>query len=361
MKHTRHIIVLALIIFSCGGNDDTNSNVFRVQNLLEDIVNQQILPSINDFVVIANNFNDSVNDYIANPNETDLQLLREEWLSTAIAYEATYGFYIGALRDQFTHLLIYNWPTNPNIIETTISDNEFVTDENFEIISPRSKSFAAIEYLLFGNESSVSETNILFSNSQNRRNYLRISTANMRDLGEFIQNIWGNNASEGYASTFLENNNSGIQGSFNLLFNGLFNSIDVNKVTKIGKPAGLETSEVTNSEIVQARFSRRSLDLVRSNIENIERVYFNPSGLGISDYVFSITEDNILNNAIQSKLTEIYTAIDEIPGSLHDSVSTARDSVEILHTRLEELRVLFAVDVRSILSIVITTTDVDGD
>ncbi len=68
-----------------------------------------------------------------------------------------------------------------------------------------------------------------------------------------------------------------------------------------------------------------------------------------------------LNDAIKNKINEIYTAIDTIPVSLFEAITTNSEQVATLHMKLNELGILFSVDVRSILSIIITSTDNDGD
>ena len=93
----------------------------------------------------------------------------------------------------------------------------------------------------------------------------------------------------------------------------------------------------------------------------MEAVYFAAEGLGISDYVFSIIRNDELNTAVQTKINEIYQAIDAIPVSLFEAITSNPNEVGELHQKLEELGVLFSVDVRSVLSIIITSTDNDGD
>ncbi|NQY04978.1 MAG: imelysin family protein [Flavobacteriaceae bacterium] len=243
-------------------------------------------------------------------------------------------------------------------IEDFIANNAEITETFVGSLSPQAKSIAAIEYLLF--KSDLSSTNTEFVNSQNRRDFLKFSSQFLKEQTDRLQNIWSATGDD-YANTFINNTSSGIQGSFNRYFNGLHNLVDTGKVTKVGKPAGLENSAVINPELTQAYFSNTSLDIIKANMESIEKAYYNPSGLGINDYVFSIIGNNDLNDLVQIKINEVKAAVDSVPGNLYDAVITHPTEVENLHTKLEELRILFAVDLQSILSIVITSTDNDGD
>ncbi|NRD20430.1 imelysin family protein [Winogradskyella eckloniae] len=351
------LILLTLIILGCNSNDDSNDG-FNVKTLLTDLTEQQIMPSIDLFVASSINFEATVNDYVNTPTTANLELAKSQWQVTAIAYEKTYVHHIGSARDQFIHTSIYNWPTVEGAIEFFISDNDTIDESFMATISAQAKSLAALEYLLFSEDGTT--TNTTFIDSEKRRNYLRLAAAYLTSRAEKLQDVWSATG-EDYATTFINSDDSGIQGSFNQYYNGMHNALDVTKTTKVGKPAGLENSQVINSELTQAYYSETSKALVQASIESVETAYFNPNGLGVDDYVFSITNTTDLNDAIQNKIDDIYIALNAITIPLNEAVEQNHDLVEDLHSKLEDLRILFAVDVRSILSIVITTTDTDGD
>ncbi|WP_179338395.1 imelysin family protein [Winogradskyella ludwigii] len=358
MKKTALFLTIALLLFvNCNSNDDSN-NGFKIKTLLTDLTNQQIIPSIDTFANSSITFELAVNNYLNNTTTANLETAKAQWQVAAIAYEKTYVHHIGSARDQFIHTSIYNWPTVEGAIEFFISDNDTI-DENFmSTISSQAKSLAALEYLLFAEDAST--TNQSFLDSEKRRNYLRLSSAYLTSRAERLKEIWSTSGDD-FATSFSNNDDSGIQGSFNQYYNGIHNALDVTKTTKVGKPAGLENSQVINSELTQAYYSGTSKALVLASIESVETAYFNPSGLGLDDYVFSITNTTDLNDAIQNKINEIYAALNAITTPLSEAVVQNHSQVEDLHSKLEDLRILFAVDVRSILSIVITTTDTDGD
>jgi len=352
------LTISALLFFACNSSDDSSNDGFKVKDLLSDVTNQQISPSIATFTNSANTLEQNISDYVNNTTEANLEIARAQWKLTAIAYEKTYVHHIGSARDQFIHTSIYNWPTVSGAIEFFISDNDTIDADFMATISAQAKSLAALEYLLFADD--LTTINSGFINSEKRRDYLRLSAVYVTSRAERLQDIWSDSG-EDYATSFINNDDSGIQGSFNQYYNGMYNAIDVTKTTKVGKPAGLENSQVINPELAQAYYSTTSKALVEASVKSVETAYFNPDGLGVDDYVFSITNTTDLNDAIQSKITEIYAALDAITIPLSEAVEVNHSQVEDLHSKLEDLRVLFAVDVRSILSIVITTTDTDGD
>ncbi|MEM8847258.1 MAG: imelysin family protein, partial [Bacteroidota bacterium] len=338
-------------------DDDMGAEEFEVPLLLADVTNSLILPTITDFNVEASRFNDLTDTYLGDPNETNFEALRDQWIQTALAYEKTYVFHIGIARDRFLNRAIYNWPTVTNAIEEFIANNE-VTEETVESLSPQIKALAGIEYLLFKGD--VATTNQEFLDDEKRREYLRLSVEFLIFQADRLLSIW-ESSGEDYANTFINSNDTGVRASFNLFFNGLNNAVDVGKVTKIGKPGGLETSDIPNPDIVQAPFSNISLDLLEVSMEMVEEAFFAEGITNISDYILFILKEDSLNNDIQTKIDEVQEAIEAINVSLELAVNDNAAEVENLHTKLTELGILLTVDARSTLSIIITSTDNDGD
>lgn len=358
-KYPLSVLLLVTLLFACNSSDNgtpTEEN-FDVSRLLTEVTNKTIIPAIVEFNTQANIFNDLVAVYLNDSSEANLSSVRAQWIETALAYERTYNFHIGIVRARFLHQAIYNWPTVASAIEDFIANDE-VTEQTVAAISPQIKALAGIEYLLFKGD--LATTHKSFLDSDKRRDYLKYSVAFLTSQAIRLSDIWAADG-ENYASTFVTNDASGIDGSFNLLFNGLYNAVDTGKVTKIGKPAGLEKSPNTNPDIVQAPFSDLSLELLSESIEMVEEVFFSNSNTNISDYIFFILDDNGLNTDIATKINEVKLAIEAIPVPLEEAVDSNPTEVATLHAKLAELGVLISVDVRSVLSIIITSTDNDGD
>ena len=359
MKNIKNLMIFFVLSLCLSCNEDESSdNSFSVPNLISSQVEQQILPAVNNFVDASSALNAAVTSYTNETTENNLLVARNEWKNTVAAYENVYTFNIGEVRENFLHLIIYPWPITTEAIENIIIENAEINQEVIDNLSPRAKTFAALEYLLFKRD--LVSTNTEFLTSSKRLTYLQFTADYISSLSLRMHDVWspeGNN----YASRLISNRETGIDGSFNLFFNGIYNAIDTGKVTKIGKPAGLENSSVTNAELTQAHFSNNSLSLLKSSITSIENAYFNEDGIGIDDYVLSLTKTDDLNNAVEEKINAVYTAIDAITTNLVTAIDNEPQLVSTLHSKLDDLRIVFGVDMRSILSIVITSTDNDGD
>ncbi|MEM9649959.1 MAG: imelysin family protein, partial [Bacteroidota bacterium] len=109
------IILTALFFVDCkrqSSEKDTQEG-FEVQQLLQEVTDQVIMPALVDFDKKAGILDQLANTYSKNPDESQLEALREQWVKTALAYERTYNFHIGQAKSRFLHQAIYNWPTVP--------------------------------------------------------------------------------------------------------------------------------------------------------------------------------------------------------------------------------------------------------
>lgn len=358
MKYFKYVLMLiaSSVLYNCSsvGADSSNENNFDVDALLADAVISDIVPAANNFLSEVKTLDIAVNSFIETLDSESLLIAQEQWKIAALSYADNYAFNIGEVRDKYLNFSLYNWPTLPTAIENVVLADDEITESKVSSLSSQIKTLSTLEYLLFSkdNETLLSD----FSNSKQRRNYLKYVSSNLEDKATQLTEIWGD-----YGTTFVENEATGIDSSFNLFYNGIYNLIDTGKVTKIGKPAGLENSSNTDPEITQAFYSHSSLAILRRNILSVKNVYFKTNGLGISDYVQALLNDDVLNTAIDIKITEVIAAIDAIPTNLFDAITENKDEVKILHEKIGELKVLFGVDVQSVLSITITSTDNDGD
>lgn len=351
--------LLLFILLGCNTKDDNKAiESFDVSTLLSDVTEDQIIPTINDFNYQTVALNSLIESYLEDPKEDQFAEIKNQWKATALAYEKAYAFNIGNVRSQFLHEAIYLWPIGTTSIEDIILNTPQIDQSIITALSPSIKSIASLEYLLF--KSGTVETNIEFILSENRRNYLKYAALNLKQQSERIQNIWSATG-QNYSDEFINSNEDGIRGSFNRYFNGLYNLIDTGKVSKIGKPGGLENSPVINASLSQAFRSDMSLPILRANMEILKQAYFNPEGIGVDDYVFFIRKNEDLNLLIQEKISDVNIAIDAFPVPFFNAITSHYSLVENLHQELEELLILFATDLRSTLSIVITSTDNDGD
>ncbi len=349
--------ILSILTFvSC--NNDNEADSFSTQNMIIDITDKVIVPKVNSFTLACDELNNSVLTYINDINTTNLIEAQNKWKNAASLYAELYAFNIGESKKQFYNLKLYNWPTYSIAIENFINNNTSITEEKVSTLSSQAKTLSGIEYLLFNGTNN--DINSSFLNSTNRIDYLKYISKSQYDQSNNLVNLWSING-ENYRNIFVNNSGSGLNSSLNMLYNGIYNVIATAKITKIGKTAGLENSDIVSLNELQAPYCGYTKELIIKNIKISKKVFFNDDGISLSDNISSITGNEDLNNNLKNKFETVINLLENLDGTLSEAIMNNPNSVKKIHEELNELMIVLAVDVRSILSIIITATDNDGD
>lgn len=358
-SNTVYLVAILITLFSISCNTSPKEQpVFSTTKMMSDLTEGVILPSIKDFVDQALLLDKQIQHFAQDITEENLVNAQQQWKNTASSYANIYAFNIGIPKKKFMHHLLYNWPVFVKDIDKALTEDKEVAIAKF---STRSKGLTGIEYLLFvSNDRSKKEIIALFQSNPKRISYLKQIADDFKSQALRLSDIW-NGEQEKYKEVFVNNTETGLRGSLNMLCNGLFNVIETVKKAKLGKPAGLQGTSNTNYDLLQAYRSEMSLDLIRNNIQSIERTYFNTSGLGISDNVSFITKSNAINDKIKKQFDAIYSAMDQIDVPLRIGIDQQKNQVENMFNQIKELVWIFNNEVRSPLSIIVTPTDNDGD
>ncbi|WBX74804.1 imelysin family protein [Tenacibaculum pacificus] len=220
-------------------------------------------------------------------------------------------------------------------------------------ISTNLRGLASIEHLLF--DKNTTETIEGFTDIR-RKEYLNILGLNLVSKATIYNSKWNT-----FRTKFIENNSTGINGSINQVINQMYALLEDVKSYKIGQPAGIEKTSVSDRTLLQAQKSEYSLVLIQNNIESIKNIYFGNEN-GIDDFVSSITKNETLNNKIKIQFETIENTISAFGNSsLKEAIINDKANVKKLYNEVKQLLVLIKTDVASVLSVTITFTDNDGD
>ncbi|NQX85419.1 MAG: imelysin family protein [Flavobacteriaceae bacterium] len=352
------LITFGIVIYACSSDQSSTSVIDYKKEVPKTVTEKIILPSLEDLLSKTNALKTAIDNFAANTNETQLETSRNRLIEAYEAYAGVYIFNIGEVKNKFMNRRLNSWPVFNIAIENNITSGNF-DQSTISSLGSAAKNLPGLNYLLFKN-TSVAEQLLEFQNNSNRLDFLVLLSDEFHSKITELHQIWSATG-QNYASTFSNNEQEGLASSFNMLYNGLYNVIDNCKVTKVGKPGGLENSNFTNPEIVENYYTGNSLDLILKNLESIEDVFFNDDITSISDYINFIAKNDTLSNNLQTKITNAKLSVTAINTPLKLAVETQPVKVKKLHDDLNEVLVLMHNDIRSILSIIITGTDNDGD
>lgn len=349
------ILFISVLLLAC--KTDHEPETILNSTFYKDYYDVNIATAISNFkseieteIIYLQNFQSS------KTNE-DYTMVVNQWLVCAKAFAKVKVYDFGKIENLFFDQIIHSFPVNSKSIETNILDTETVyNSEYFKTKSTLSKGLGAMEYLIYG-DFDTDKSKDLLSNNSHRLNYLLAVTQEILLQTDILTNTWQND----YLETFINSNETICsQNATCLAVNQLINILDVTRVTKIGKPSGIESSGNITPEKLEAFRSRSSLLLISSMLEEVKYVY-QESDVNFYLAVNKIDNSGMISKEIANKFDEIDELIKKSNHNLHDAILTDKSTIIPIYDSLTELTILFSVDVASILDITVLPTDNDGD
>ena len=217
MKKVLPIFICFLIgaLFSCGDNQGNepgeNEDDFDRKVMLTDMADGIIVPAFEDYVAKIEIVNSFSNSFIVNPNEDDLNLLRNHWLVAYTSWQYVSMFNIGKAEEinlrNFTNI----YPANVAEIEENITSGSY----NLELPSTNDEQgFPALDFLLYGIADDDASIVSKFM-EPSYANYLVALTERMVSMGNEVLSDW----KDGYRDEFISNDGATATSSVNKIVN----------------------------------------------------------------------------------------------------------------------------------------------
>jgi predicted lipoprotein len=259
------------------------------------------------------------------------------------------NLYLIDVKSLYFDIKIYNFSASPDLIENNFLDKTTFDSGYTSNNSRVSIGLGGMEYLLYDDIGSKNSFTLLQEDTYRVDCLLAIREENLRQINLLI-----NFCKQSYKTTFEGYKSSScLENTHCLTFNQLINIIDIIRVTKIGKPAGLEKSPNINLDNLEAFRSRSSLEEVQ-NARTLSSVNF-------ANIVDEISDSLEISIAIEQSFTTVFNNIDATDSDFNTAISNGNQSIQNLHTSILTLLKYFSVDVASALSLTVTFTDNDSD
>ncbi|MCB4799953.1 imelysin family protein [Neotamlana laminarinivorans] len=348
------ILALAILVIACKKDDDNSESA--ITTFHNNYYNENIYPALTTFKAQVELQVSLSETFQTTPTKENFISLQNQWLATTEAFAKVRPYNVLAVKSLFYDIIIYNFPVTPSVIETNIEEQTTYDATYFSTKSTVSKGLGALEYLLYNEQDEATALSLL-QNDTFRVDYLLGVTTEVLNQTNNLVDFWELN----YKNTFINLTDvSCTENARCLAFNQLINVIDVIRVTKLGKPSGLESSSSATVTDLEAYRSGQSLNLIKSELEEVQNAYA-LSSANFANIVDDIAGNTELSDNIDASFTNIFTYINNIDSSLYDAILNNDENVELLYNELYTLVVYFSVDGASTLSISVLATDNDGD
>ena len=348
VRLTSVVLILSFTITSCKKDKDPeNVTDFDKASLLQNLSDNIILPSLNDFSAKIIDLESSYITFQANRNTTNLDDVRNKWKSAYISWQAVKAFDFGPIRDNGFKGATGTYPTDTVKIENNVTNGGYnlASAANVDAIG-----LPSLDYFLYR----VDALNYFIGNDPYATYALDV-IQKMKSETATILSAWNT-----YKSTFVSATGTESTSAFSLLVNEFCRDYELAKNSKLGVPIGKQSLGIQLPEYVEARNAGFSLELLRANVLSLSNVYSGGSGVGFDDYLMNL-ERSTLASSIASRFSEILAKIDTFSGTLEQEMGSNTVGLDDLYNLFQGLVVSLKTDMSSAFGVLITYQENDGD
>ena len=356
------VLALPLLIGCNGGTVDSAANPERL-DLLSDLAQHVAVAgfqSVSDRAVLLA---EAATVFCDAPTEKTLDSVRSAWWNAREPWKQTEIIQFGPTVEYPLRLgpKMDDWPVNAEAVEELIEGDKDLDVEGFGAMGSATRGYPVLEYLLWA---SGEDSLTILSDDGRRCEAVSGSAgdiaANAASLLEAWQTDWAARVSEPGAHE--EDAYENAQDVLDEWVNRMAFTVENIRALKLGKPVGDDTGGEPQADMLESRFSARSLMDARDALAGVQAVWdggFEGSvGAGIESLV---ADDSALVEDIDALLSTSATRLAEVPEPLEQTISLEPELVVRAQEALLALQVAIQVDLAQALGVTITFNDNDGD
>lgn len=348
-------VALSNFLFSCKEDEKPE---FDRRAMLENMASGVIIPAYSTLNSSLEVLLTRVNEFNANPSSTTLSNLKTQYVTANKNYQRCAMYSFGPALDYGIKGAFNTFPTDTSKIEANISAGTYTLGA---VTNVTAIGFPAIDYLLyFGSETDVITKFTTDPEAANRKTYLVDLVTKMNDEFQPVLDQWNGT----YKTTFIQSDGNDVASSCSYLLNEFVKDIEIVKNAKIGIPGGQQTGGATLPEYVEAYYSQLSTTFAIESLIGLETCFTGGSGLGFDDYIRDVESEDVTTSLADNIIAQFLVCRNQID-ALADPLSTTVDSnwsaVNNAFLELKKLVVYTKTDMTSLLGILITYQDNDGD
>ncbi|PTX62763.1 imelysin [Kordia periserrulae] len=365
-------LVVLLIITACSSGDDTptpnNGNggsgiAFDRAAMLTNLADNIIIPSYQALNTNLNALVTSKDNFIATPNQANLDNVRAAWLTAYKSWQRVEAFNIGLAEQTAYYFQMNTYPVNTTDVENNIASG------SYDLTHPNNNDavgFPALDYMLYGLDAidaSIVAKYDTDAQAADYKSYLSDLINQMQSLTQDILNDWTNN----YRNTFVASTANTATGAANMFINDyIFYYEKGLRANKIGIPAG-NFSATPLPDRVEAYYNQEvskelALEALDAVIDIFNGTKFNGTTAGESfkTYLISLNRSDLATSII-NQLNAARGRIQELNANFTTQINTDNTKMTLAYDALQTAVVLLKVDMLQAFDISVDYQDADGD
>ncbi len=357
--------IFSVLLFLGSCDLDSDEDEIYYDDFFENVADGIIIPRYANFQQQLIDMSDKLALFDSSNSQSLLEV-QNQFKSTYISWQYISAFEFGPSQEYFGKLqeMCNTFPTKVSDIEANILNGDYNLDfpTNYD-----AKGLPAIDYLLFH----TSTPDLLQELSNLKRiQYIDDCLIDMQTRVSAVLSAW-----DDYRDVFVQSQGNDVSSSLSILFNQYLFDYERLKRDKFALPAGFATQYgipiLSDTSVVEARYSKMSIALLQANIISLERIYMGVNEQGIDGVGFyeklleynaqSTVVDGDLALAIQEQFSICKNALANHVTDLPNEIINNISQVEFTSNELQKMVPMLKNDMRSYLSVSVTEGDPDGD
>ena len=365
------LLALALVFSGCRKEDDEpDTTDYNRGALLTNYADNLIVPAYETWSADMESLTSALDALEANTDQTNLDAARSALHTARLSWQSASLFDFGPAFTQGLNAVANVYPLDVEQLTENLEESEV----NLEIPANLSAGgFEGLDYLLFGiGENDADILDHLAGNGQTAAlPYAQQIAELLRGKAQSVLSGWTTDGNS-YRATYVVSTGTDVGSGLGLTLNA-FNRIYEQEVrkNKIGLPSGGMTFSMSPlPDHVEGAFSQdHSLAYLKAALVAVENAFYGIGADGtdrdgLDDYLSSLDAQyngQSLVDIIATQQDDMRSTVDGLPEPLIDAVVNQQSDCLDAYTELQQIVVLYKVDMMSAFGILITYLDNDGD
>lgn len=365
------IAFLLLSLLSCDiteGVEEEYQDGFDREAMLTHWADNIILPGYQAYLTSLTELrNGGINAFLANPNTSTLEAMRETWKDAYLAWQSVAMFEIGPAERVGLQGYTNTYPLDVEEMTSFMLSGTY----NLELPSRRNQQgLPALDFLINGLGNTDEEIITVYTNENSDIDYglfMGVFTDQLIELTEQVLNDWNSD----YRAKFVVNTGSSATGAVNKMANDYVFWYEKHlRAGKIGIPAGVFSGTPSGQKVeayYQNNFSKELyLAGLNAGIKFFNGISYDDETTGDGfkaylEYLNSYRDGEALGALISDQFRTVLSVSQDLSMSFSDQVQL--DNTRMLNTydELQRNVILLKVDMLQSLNVRIDYVDADGD
>lgn len=359
------IPALFISVFSCSDSteNDSGEDSFDRKEILSNTVNNIILPAYIDFETKLGALNSSAELFSNQITVENLEALQSAFVSAYLSWQHIEMFNITKAEEIFYYKKMNIYPANVSRIESNITTGANDYDTNINQYS--AQGFPAVDYLLYGLESTNSLIVDIYAQNEGNNPY-------MDHLVFLIQKMVSNTTQviddwNTKKDSFINNSGNTSASSLNMLANDFVFYYEKGlRANKIGIPSGVYSGVLPQN--IEGYYNQNiskvlAIEALEASYAFFNGQHFNSTqqGESLASYIDYLDGNSSLKQDILNSMTDALLKLYDLDDNFVNQINSDNIALVQVFDTIQQGVVKLKTNMLSLLGISIDYYDADGD